>query len=573
MKINLISGSGRLFCLAHDFVIYLLLLIFIIICSGSGAYAAFHEQLIIDARSLSLANSVTAEPENVMAIHFNPAALSDIKEDKTFGQGFGIIKLDIRSEFQVDPENPPLFNNFTDDPVAGTSGKNDGITLYIPYLGSIDVPFYAGPLSVGLTNRHKDSKWTFANAFYMPYAGGYYHDDPKDPARFDAEKLYLERLIYASPTASYKVNESLSFGFGVGVGQNSMGMNLQLRAPNEMIAMTKALGDATAGASLPLFGELILPSPWFGGGVPPFSPVARLDTSLKNNFCPSYNIGLKWAPADYFSFGAVFQSASTSQLAGHYTIQYSEEFQRMVNWMGQGIMLPAVAAMLDLPTKAEAIQSGNAVLDIDFPRRLQAGVMVKPIDRLKLFCDAKWSQWSVVKNNTLIFDQDIQLLRFLKLMGYLGGPRKMVLTRNLRDTLHFGFGTEFALTDKLFLRAGYEFRPTSVRGNRYDLQYFMPDINNYTAGVGYHFENGIKIDLGASYQVNTDYRRPNGSSNNLNGLDFTKPVYNPYAGLDFKQETSIYLCAMHVSMPLNLATEMLHKSLEITKNIVTMGGE
>lgn len=520
--------------------------------------AAFHEQLIIDARALSLANSVTADPENIMSIHFNPAGLSSLSEDSSVSFGLGIIKLDVFSEFQSDPEFPPLFNTFENDSVSGTGGRNDGISLYIPYLGSVDVPFYAGPISVGVAHRNKESKWTFANGFYLPYAGGYYHDSRKDPTRFDAEKVYLERMIYSAPTCSYRLRPDLSLGFGIGAGQNSMGISIQVREPNEMVALTKALGDSSQGANIPIFSNLILPAPWFGGGVSPYEALARLDTSLKNNFAPTYNLGIQWTPVDYFSFGAVYQSGSNSQLTGKYAFQYSEEWQRMISWFSQGAYLPTFAKMLDLPTIPKSVQSGNVVMELDFPRRIQAGVMICPFKRLKLFCDAKWSQWSVVRENRLIFDQEIQLLSFMKLMGYTEGSRQMVITRNLKDTLNFGFGAEFGVDENLFLRAGYEFRPTSMRRNSFDLMYFMPDMNVYSLGMGYHFGNGAVLDIGASFQVNSEYTVPNSVSGNLNGTDFTRPVYTPYAGLDYRQETAIYLCALNLTMPMSAMQDIVY---------------
>jgi long-subunit fatty acid transport protein len=528
--------------------------------------AAFHEQLIVDARALSLANSVTADPENIMSIHFNPAGLASLNDGSCVSVGMGIIKLDVFSEFLTDPEYPPLFNTFENDPLSGKGGRNDGLSLYIPYIGSIDIPFYAGPVSVGVSHRKKESRWTFASGFYLPYAGGYYHDSEKNPTRFDAEKVYLERMIYSAPTCSYRINDDLSVGFGIGAGQNTMGISIQIREPNEMVALTKALGDSSQGADIPIFSNLILPAPWFGGGVSPFEPMARLDTSMKNNFAPTYNLGIQWTPKDYFSFGAVYQSGSNSQLTGKYAFQYSEDWQSMISWFSQGAYLPTFAKMLDLPMVPKSIQSGNVVMEADFPRRIQTGIMVRPFRRFKLFCDAKWSQWSVVKENRMIFDQDIQLLSFMKLMGYLEGSRQMVITRYLKDTLHFGFGAELAASENLFLRAGYEFRPTSMRRNRFDLMYFMPDMNVYSIGLGYHFKNGAMLDLGASYQVNSEYTVPNSLSGNLNGTDFTKPVYTPYAGLDYRQETSIYLCALNITMPMNAMQDIVQYLYSYIKN-------
>jgi len=54
------------------------------------AYAVFNEQIAVDARAISLANTCTADPPGLMSVHYNPAGLSLLNEGKTFGNGFGI---------------------------------------------------------------------------------------------------------------------------------------------------------------------------------------------------------------------------------------------------------------------------------------------------------------------------------------------------------------------------------------------------------------------------------------------------------------------------------------------------
>jgi long-subunit fatty acid transport protein len=110
---------------------------------------------------------------------------------------------------------------------------------------------------------------------------------------------------------------------------------------------------------------------------------------------------------------------------------------------------------------------------------------------------------------------------------------------------------ELILVKWLTLRAGYEWRPTSAQPEYYDLTYALPDLQNFGTGLGIHLTNGLDIDFAFAYIVNESFSVPNNSSRNLNSTSFVNPVYSPYAGLDYEQETINYLFSFKISFVFN----------------------
>ncbi len=514
-----------------------------IVLFSSTSYSMFTEQLAIDTKAISLANTVTADPPGIMSIHYNPAGLSRLPDGGVFSQGLAIPVIKQTVKFKRDPNFGGFLGGFNQDPLFNTEGTNSSGRVYVPFVGTVD--FLFSP-ALGFSHRRPGSRWTFGMAMYAPIAIGIVRGDRDDPARYGGKAVYQQHLIYASPTVSYKMSDSLSLGLSVGFGQSAMGAEVDMRSPNDLVALTRVLGNATKDLEIPILSELTFPPPWFGGGVSPYDQVASMDLDMRDDFSPSYNLGLLWHPWDWFSFGICYHSSIKVNFRGSYRFDYTDVWQRMVHWFGTSPLLVNISGMLDLPTHEVPSQRGRATAEMKFPQMLQFGVMVKPFKRLKLLCDLHWANWSVLKEDRIVFDQDIQLLRVVKLLGYTGGDRALVIERNFKDTWTWSVGMEYQLFDWLVLRCGYENRKTSVRDDHFDLLYSIPDLDYYGAGVGINLK-GMKIDLGFGYIVNKSYKIPDNGSVNLNSTDFTKPVYNPYAGMDVEVKTVSYIGAVTIT--------------------------
>lgn len=545
---------------------------FVVLFSATPCFAVFHEQLAISTRAISLANTCTADPPGMMSMHYNPAGLSALAGGKTFEQGLTLPVILMTSRVEADPDADDFLDrwgpNAEDpadrDPLAGTEGTT-GPIMYIP-LYNDTIPFLVGP-SMGLSSRKDDSKWTFAIGSYAPFAAGFTHDGSDDPLRYAAKSVVQQHLIYASPSASYKVDDKLALGFSIGFGQTATYASMDMRAPSDMIALTKVLGESTEGLEIPIVSELTLPSPWFGGGVGPYDKLAQISLKLRDDFSPSYNLGLLWKPKNWLSFGVCYQSEIKVEQIGRYSVEHAPHFTAMMNWMSQGMVLPVAAASLNLPTTGEDQYGYVSSSSFSYPQRVQAGVKLQPVDQFKFLFDLHWADWSIVKEDRFSFDQNISLLRLVNIMGYGEPPDQMVLKRNFEDTIHWSTAMEFLPNDWLTFRLGYEYRPTSVQYDFYDGLYSLPDLHNIGTGMGIKLSNGVSIDLAFAYIYNNAFTVPNGASSQMNSDDWTKPVYNPFVGLDYHQESKIYIFSGAVSMPLDVFVDHTKKNIEGIKNI------
>ncbi len=526
------------------------------------SHAVLMEQMAVSTKAISLANTVTAYPPRAGVLHYNPAGLSHLPEGKVFANGNSMGYVIMLARFQEDPTfkgfmdtwgpGYPKRNNphdlYQSDPLSGTESKLGGAVNYIPFYGPLKLPI-AGPApSMGLSYRAPGSKWTYAFGQYAPFGGGMYRKDD-DPGRFATKELYLQHLIYTGFGTSCQVSDSVSLGLSVGFGQTALGANMDQRTPNDMIALTRVLGETTKDLEIPVWSELTLPPPWFGGGISPYEKVADLDLALRDDFSPNFNLGLLWEPRNWFSFGVCYQSPIRADLVGRYKMNYSKQFQKQVDWLGSSPLLLISSGMFDLPYEPVPFQTGRVKSTMEFPQMAHFGVMLRPIKRLKLLCDLHWADWSVWKDDRFVVDQDLQALKLMKMLGYPYGNRTLVMQRNMKDTLHMSFGLEFHATDLLSLRFGYEHRPTSVPDNLFSMMVPFSDLDNYGAGLEVTLPEGHKLELAVAYMVKKGYRVPNNTSKNLNSTVWTDIVYNPYAGLDYEQDFEAYFFSFTTTQP------------------------
>lgn len=564
-------------------MIKFLLLCLTILFSPTESFAAFNENPFVDPKGIGLANNCTAVPPVHMAAHYNPAGLSKVAEGSMFSNGFALPIITRTGKFNSDPDfkgflngswgadsefnpNDPEAAHGGRDPLDGKKGTNESGRMYLPFIGPID--FLAGP-TLGLSKREPGSKWTFAYTNYAPYGGGLNHDDKNDPMRFGCKTLYLQHLVYAAPVVSYKISDELAIGFTAAMAQTAMGVTMDQRTPNEMVALTRMIGDATRDLEIPVVSEQTLPPPFLGGGLGPYEHNTSLEMNLRDDFSPSFNFGILWEPSNFIGFGFCYQSQATSDLSGEYKFDYSEQWQRHVDWNGSTSYTLQTAGMLDIPYVSVPYQSGTVTAKQKFPQRMDFGVKISPFRKLRLLTDLHWSNWSIDKTNKFVFDQRIQLMRVAKLLGYTGGDYSMVVTRNMKDTWHWGVGLEFDVSERLTLRCGYEKRPTSTNPDTMDALYLLPgDMEYYGAGLTIKAKKGITLDFAVGYLTDGGFKADNNTSTNYNSTDFTKIVYNPYAGLDYEQDTSLFAVAGGITMPLAVNMELIHNDIQKVKKLL-----
>ena len=535
-------------------------------------HAGLFEQLAVSGRAMSMGNAATAYPPGPMAIHYNPAGLTQI-EGTEFDNSIGFVYMQRTVKFTqgraengeywapfggyFNPKNRP--EGEPKDPIAGEEGKVSNGYMVIPIV-QVELPLLITP-SMSYAHHPVNSRWAFGFGNYAPFGVGLEHDS-KDPLSYLGQKAFFLRMILAAPSVAYKVTDELSVGVSVGLGVCVFSFQTKMRSPNDMMALTGALGENTGSLEIPILSELTLPPPWFGGGESPYNTVGSLEALGEDDFTTSYNLGLLWEPKEWFAFGAVYQSESETTMSGDYTFHFSNRFQRMVKWMGSSPLLNITSAILDLPTSPTRTQKGRFNLTMIWPQRFQCGIMIKPIDKVRLTCDLNWTDWEAWKALVLKFDQKIQLLRLTRLLGYQYPADTMYVDLGMKNTLHFSYGMEIQPVDKLKIRMGYEPRPTSIK-DRYFGPVPMPDMKIYSIGIALDIDKKLKpspkdtrelfkqiekpnsIELNFSYVALENKYVPSNTSINLTSTDLFRPVYNPYAGLNFEQKFANYIISLN----------------------------
>ena len=542
-----------------------IILLWILLCLPRDGATAIFEQLAIDTRANALGNSVTADPSGPLSVHYNPAGLDRISGTEVANGFIYVPVLNIKGTF-TQPNVPGTdkpwapfggwFNNGL-DPEAG-HGSSTVPSIELPFVGKL--PFLAAPYN-GIAHHDKDSPFAYGFALYAPFAAGMTHPNDDDPFRFLAKNMSLVRLV-AGPGVSYRVTNNLAVGASFGLGLSFFGFENRMRSPNDLTALTGALGEATKGLEIPIISELTFPAPWFGGGLNPYEDIGGLKFFAQDLLNTSYNVGFLWDPFSWLSFGGVYQSQATADMKGRYTFQYGQRLQNTVNWLGSSPLTIIIAAMLGLPTHVADQDSGNMSVTVVYPARLQLGVKLQPHPRIKFLVDANWTEWSAWKSLEIVFDRDMALLQLARLSGYQGGSNRLVIINGFKDTWHLSYGVEIMASDHLTLRLGYEDRPTSNTA-----EYFGPvplgDIKLYSAGIGIkHNEPPRKykglidlihqalapdyVDLGVTYMTSS-YTCNYNESVNFNNTEFTKMIYNPFAGLTYEQNTTAWFLSLKQS--------------------------
>ncbi len=497
-----------------------------------ASQASLTENIGVDPTAMSLGNAVTADPPGIAAIHFNPAGLSRLKSEVRSDSVFGASIKPYASFRQ-----PPDFDigGWKVDPLNGTSTGPVRQTMIIPAIGMIKGRLPAAAAAgLGLSFHKDGSPWTFGTATYVTQAVGIDRTlDKNDPARFDGRKVAIQRLVYLSPSASYKFSDTLSFGVSVPIAHQGFGLDTDMRMPNKLLGIIGQLQDGWCGnSSNPLdeFGFGLCGDGQGGGRLRPFNKVGSMQFEMTAPADPTLNLGVLWEPAPWVAVGATYQSGSKTVMTGRYTFQAEPDMDKFVRGMYNSLLGPVVASMFGFPTSIPPVQVGNVTMVLPFPEHVQLGITLRPLDRLQLNLDAGWTNWKRWDKFTFQFDQNINLLMMARIFG-VADASKLVIPRGYKNTVNYSAGLQARLTDKITLRAGYEPRKSSIPQSKMDLIAPLPDLTIKSIGLGYELHEGTRIDVAASYAT-ARFNLPAETSCNLNCSNFFNVIYNPYAGLD-----------------------------------------
>ncbi|WP_229149837.1 OmpP1/FadL family transporter [Alcanivorax sp. 1008] len=526
------------------------------------ATAQLATNLAVDVRAMSMAHAVTADPPGIMAIHFNPAGLGKLRGRRMDLQFVG-VDFGINSEFSA----PPDYNvfGFSDDPVVCADAPDDGadfcrefrtgkstvegVSLYIPILNdAVDLP--PGPLIAGpipsFAIRPPGSKFTFATATYLPMAAGLYRADD-DPGNFMGRRMALERITYLSPSVGFQATDTLYLGASVGLSYQAVMLETDFRAPNELTGFARILdesvcapfkGESNIALDLILFG-ICRPEEGLG----PFKNLASLDVAMDQRLSPSYNLGVLWEPNERFAWGAVWHSEAKVSMSGDFTVNYSNATEQTINGIG-GTATGAIAlAVLGIPSSVGSSETGLISMDLTMPAHFQTGIKIRPTERWQFNVDAVWVDYDQWDAFNFKFNKATAVTALARLFSPGSTPTKLRFPLEFQSTWNLAFGVQYDLTGRLQLRGGYEPRASAIPSDRRNPMVPINEARYYSLGLGYKWDKDTDIDLAIATMRSRDNIPANTSTlGNSEGID--NIVYNPYAGLDIKTETTINMVGL-----------------------------
>ncbi len=171
-----------------------------------------------------------------------------------------------------------------------------------------------------------------------------------------------------------------------------------------------------------------------------------------------YNFGLQWKPLHNISFGAAYRSKIKLGLEG------------------DANFLPGTyGASLGQPKT-------TASTDITLPDALTLGIAYKPTDKLTVEFDVERTGWSSYNELNLKFGTS--------LAAFNNNPAK----KNWEDVWAYRFGTQYAITPKIDLRAGYAYDTTPAPNDTVGPELPDADRHNFSVGTGFHNDLG-SVDL------------------------------------------------------------------------------
>ena len=130
-----------------------------------------------------------------------------------------------------------------------------------------------------------------------------------------------------------------------------------------------------------------------------------------------------------------------------------------------------------------AYPGGTYTLDLDFPQQAAIGIAIKPTAALTLSADLKWINWSSTMKNLAVEGPD----------GY-----DFVMDPGWEDQVVYALGGEYQVTNRLVLRAGFNYAASPIDENNAASNLILPGVveDHYTFGLDYVFTHW---DLGFHY--------------------------------------------------------------------------
>ena len=381
------------------------------------------------------AAGVAAPCEDGSAINVNPAGMAG-RKGVTFGSG-GMLVFGA-SEFTSD---------------TGQRTSLDGGVSLVPH----------GYFVYGV-----DTRLSWGIGLYAPYGLGV-----KWPLDFEGRFVSYDstlKTIYVQPSVAYALNDRVSIGGGLTIGLSSVELNRR-----------EDLATVPLGATGLSFGALVDNQTDFADTNLSASRAlgAGVNVGALINAHERVRLGARYLSGIKFSYEG---DATFTAIPGSYQVTKPNPIGFPV---GTPIDPLVAEVMASLPNQ-------RARTELKMPAQFVVGASVQAAERVTLFFDYQWVDWSVFDTVTLDFENPSTPDEHL-IQGY-------------GDTNAVRLGGELAMTPTLRLRTGYAF--TQAAAPDQTVTPLLPEAkrNHLTAGLGWTPKSNMTVDLAYQFIAHADRR-------------------------------------------------------------------
>jgi long-chain fatty acid transport protein len=281
----------------------------------------------------------------------------------------------------------------------------------------------------------------------------------------------LLQTIYVQPTVAYAVTDSVSIGGGLTVAISSVELNRREDLARVPLGSVPGL----------TFGALVDGQTDFANTALSASRATGLGANLGMvvNANNRLRIGVRYLTRVTLGYDG---TADFTPIAASFSVTKP-------NVLGLPVGTP-----LDAPVSQvlAALQDQNVSTELDMPAQLVVGLSAQVRDKLKLFADYHWVDWSVFDTVVLDFSQPT--------------PPDETLVQNYRDTSAVRLGAEYKVAAALRVSAGYFYNQAAAPDE--NVTPLLPEArrNHFTAGFGWNVHPKATIDVAYQFVRHADRR-------------------------------------------------------------------
>lgn len=304
-----------------------------------------------------------------------------------------------------------------------------------------------------------------------PYGSGIDWSD-NWPGAVLSQSVKLQ-VFNIQPTVAYKILPNLSVGAGLMIAWGSIDLNkglVEASSINTLVNENVRQNLIENGIPAEMINDALIKQHASDLYLEESITPASVNLAGDADVAFGYNVGILWDINEKISFGANYRSKMDMKVkSGDAKLTYANE-----------------KAKGHLDESLKYLNKTNFKAQLPAVSVLSFGISYKPIEKLTLAFDAQMSGWSAYEELAIDF------------VG-LDAPFDQKLTKNYKDSWAYRLGAQYAMTDRLDLRAGFVIDNTPV-----DEDYFNPETPGMTrllpsVGLSFRPTKNVSIDLAFTY--------------------------------------------------------------------------